>query len=419
MILLINPPFYRFQGLEQDYVPLSLLAVGSSIKANGTDVFIKNMEVFDGAHYEGYADRKDSFDRYIAGLNNDNHPAWTGLHELIDTLKPDVIGISVLNVKFHAALKIMEIAKMRGIPVIVGGTHPTIEPERYPDFVDIRPGEFESNGGRIANLDDLPFPAYDILLDKYSPNGYGHLMSSRGCPFGCKFCASQNIWKRKVTFKSPRRMVMEMKDVHTRFGTNCFTFWDETFTLNHNRLTEFCMRFMESGINATWRCDTRADSLTDDVVKMMKRSRCESISMGVEVGDDYTLGEIGKGETTETIAKAAGILNDNGMPWKAYSIIGFPSDTEELIFRSMEFIKNLRPSRITLNFFTPYKGTELYDTVDKLGMINGTYHRSLLAHHSPHNYFCPKIEKKRYNEIKGIVAADIDAYNQRALEVWK
>ena len=418
MILLIAPAYYRFQGLEQDYVPLSLLAVGSKVAASGEEVYLKNMEVFTGGQYEGYTSRREHFDDYQKALQDESHPAWIELNALLDEYRPDTIGISVLNVKYQSALRIIDIARRRGIKVIVGGTHPTIEPDKYPAGVEVWPGEYESENKRVQNLDDLPLPEYDILLDKYSPNGYGHLISSRGCPYRCKFCASKTIWKNKVTFKSPSRMVEEMKLVFEKFGTDVFTFWDETFTCNRARLIEFCLRFKESGIRAGWRCDTRADSISDEMIQMMKASGCVSVSMGVEVGDDATLREIGKDETCAIIQRAADILNSNGMQWKAYSIIGFPTDTEELIFRSMEFIKGLKPTRLTLNFFTPYKGTPLYDTCSDMGLITPEYNQSLFSHQSPHNYFCPKIDRKRYNEIKEIMGKDIDNYNSEALRTW-
>ena len=418
MILLINPAYYRFQGLEQDYVPLSLLSVGSKIAETGEEVYLKNMEVFTGGHYEGYTERRIHFDDYQKALHDESHPAWVELNALLDEYKPDTIGISVLNVKYQSALKIIDIAKRRGIDVIAGGTHPTIEPDKYPSWVKVWPGEYESSGGRVKDLDDLPFPEYNILLDRYSPNGYGHIMSSRGCPYRCKFCASKTIWGQKVTFKSPSRMVEEMDMINKKFGTDIFTFWDETFTCNRARLIEFCYRFKASGIRAGWRCDTRADSISSEMIQMMKAAGCVSVSMGVEVGDDQTLREIGKDETCAIIQRAADILNSNGMQWKAYSIIGFPTDTEEIISRSMEFIKGLKPNRITMNVFTPYKGTDLYDTCDKLRLINKTYSESLFSHQSPHNYFCPKIPKARFQEIRNSVALDIDNYNKEALRTW-
>jgi hypothetical protein len=199
MILLINPPFYRFLGLEQDYVPLSLLAVGSKMKSEGKEVLIKNMEV-GGSHYVGYSERSSNYDIYIESLNNSEHEVWQELRNTIEEYKPDTIGINVLNVKYKSALKIIDIAKEYGIPVIVGGNHPTMEPESYPKDIEVFCGEYESNGNRLKDLDDTPFPNFDLLLDKYSPNGYAHILSSRGCPFECHFCASKVMWGRKVTW---------------------------------------------------------------------------------------------------------------------------------------------------------------------------------------------------------------------------
>jgi len=134
--LLINPPFYRFIGLEQDYVPLSLLAVGSQMVQNGDEVFLKNMEV-GGDHYAGYAERSDHYDVYVNALNNKNHPVWEELRRLIEDVKPDKVGINVLNVKYKSALKIIDLVNGYGIPIMVGGNHPTNEPDLYPSTVEV------------------------------------------------------------------------------------------------------------------------------------------------------------------------------------------------------------------------------------------------------------------------------------------
>jgi len=414
--LLINPPFYFFLGLEQDYVPLSLLAVGSFMSANGHEVYVKNMEVGKNVHYAGYSERSEHYDMFLDAVQDKNHPVWQELHKTIEDIQPERIGINVLNVKYKSALEVVGIAKEHNIPVMVGGNHPTTEPETYPEEIDVFKGEFESNGGRIKNLDDLPMPNYNILLDKYSPNGYGHLLSSRGCPYMCAFCASHIMWHRRVTFKSVDRVLLEMKEIYDRFGTDYFTFWDETFTINKKRVLEFCDKY---DLPAKWRCDTRADSITDEMVRRMKEANCGQMSIGLESADNETLSVIGKNETTDDFKKAADILHKHNIQWKAYMIIGFPSDTEEKILRSIDFVKKLKPFRITLSYFTPYKGTELYDEVRALGLINDTYDMSLFSHQSPHNYFCPKIPRERYLSLREQISKEIDEYNKKALEIWK
>lgn len=414
-ILLLNPPFYRFIGLQQDYVPLSLLAVGSHLSQEGHAVKIKNLEVDSRLSYSGYKGRSDNFDKYELGLNTDNE-VWTELRKTIESEKPDSIGITVLSVKYKSALKIINIANEYHIDVFVGGPHLMIYPNDFGGVAVLK-GEFESRGGeRIKDLDTLPMPNYDMLLDDYSPNGYSHIVSSRGCPFLCKFCASNTMWDRKVTFKSASRIIREMKDIRDRFKSDSFTFWDETFTIKKNRLIEFCTNY---NIDATWNCDTRADVLDEEMLLAMKGANCQHLSLGVESGKQHILNEIGKGETLDDFKRAANLLNKHNIQWKAYCIIGFPQETEEDIFETIRFIKSLSPFRITLSFFTPYKGTELYDYCIENNIIDNSFDPSQFAHQSPHNYFCPKITKERYSEIKQTVSSEIDGYNNEAVKSWR
>jgi radical SAM superfamily enzyme YgiQ (UPF0313 family) len=414
-ILLINPPFYRFMGLEQDYVPLSLLAVGSEMDRRGDKVFIKNMEIGQDMYYKGYTDRGRNYNEYIDALDDISHPVWKEVDKTITDINPDVVGVNVLNVKYDSALKILDIARGHGKDLIVGGNHPTMEPDAYPDDVVVFMGEYESEGGRLKSLDDTAHPNYDILLDNYSPNGYAHILSSRGCPFKCRFCASKMMWDRKVTYKSIDRIIEEMNYVYKRFSPSYFTFWDEVFTLDKKRLYEFCGKY---NVPVKWRCDTRADSLTEGTVAMMKEAGCGQMSIGIECADDKILKYVGKNETTADFKRAAELLNRYEIQWKAYMIVGFPRDTEKTIRKSLEFVKSLQPFRITLSFFTPYKGTDLYREVRTLGLIDETYDQAMYSHQSPYNYFCPKIKRDRYEQLKTEITEEIDQYNKEALKIW-
>ena len=417
-VLLINPPFYRFMGLEQDYVPLSLLAVGSKMIEEGHDVSIKNMEVGSNLHYEGYAGRGNNYHQYLEALNNSNHHVWRELEQVIEEVDPSHIGVNVLNVKYKSATKVLNIGCSYGLGLIAGGNHVTSSKSGdYLSDVMLFKGEYESyHLPRIKDLDETPFPNFDLLMDKYSPDGYGHILSSRGCPYNCRFCASQLMWNRKVTYKSIDRILIEMAYIHLHFKPKWFTFWDEVFTLNKKRLTEFCNGY---DLPVQWRCDTRADVLTDEMVKMMKGAGCGQMSIGVECANDDMLKYIGKNETIDDFKRAAGILNKYEIQWKAYMIIGFPKDTEKTIRDSLDFVKSLQPFRITLSFFTPYEGTDLYQEVKALGLISDGYDEAMYSHQSPHNYFCPKITRKRYDIIKDEVTKEIDLYNKKALETWK
>lgn len=421
-ILLINPPFYRFMGLEQDYIPLSLMAVQTWIEHNDMnwEAYIKNCEVGSNLSYEGYTERKENYNKY---LEQENHPIWKELIQTIQEVRPSCLGITVLNAKLKSALYIIDnIAKQFDIPVIVGGPHPTMFPNIY-NKKDVTPivGEYESWGynmpkGRVFDLDSLPLYNYDRLLDSYSPNGYAHIVTSRGCPYACNFCASKTIWGRKVTYKSIKRIISEMRYIYDRFRPTLFTIWDDIFTMNESRIKEFCSLY---DIPVPWVCDTRADALTDEKVKMMVESGCKHISMGVESGVNRILKYINKGETTTDYIKAAHILNKYKVKWKAYVIIGFPQEDSEDMLQTLSFVKSLKPFRITLSYFTPYPGTELWTECLEKGLVSAEYDPTLYAHQSPNNYFTPRIKKEDFFLWRDIITKKIDEYNQEAIKEWR
>jgi len=416
-ILLINPPFYRFVGLEQDYVPLSLLSVGAWLEKDGHKVSILNLEVGSNLKYVGYSGRSNSYNNYLKQVEDTNHLIWNELRNTIVKEKPDTVGITILNVKSKSAKKIISILQSEypHIDIFVGGYHPTIEPEEYLGDVEVIRGEFESTV-RLENLDNLPYFNYDSLLNTYSKNGYAHIVTARGCPFKCKFCCSKLLWNRKVTYKSIDRLLKEMRLIEDTFHSDLFTIWDETFTISNKRLLDFCSRY---SLASKWSCDTRADVLNEEKIVMMKNAGCAHMGIGVECGSDKSLKIIGKNETIQTIRTTAELLYKHGVLWKAYCIIGFPHETEQDIIETIEFIKSLTPFRIVLSFFTPYKGTDLYEDCLKQNLITTDFDLAMYSHQSPYNYFCPNIEKEKWIQLRNSVSKSVDNYNKDSIKIWR
>jgi pyruvate-formate lyase-activating enzyme len=407
-ILLLNPPFFRFQGLEQNYPPLGLLSVGNKLQNLGYEVYIKNLEMGDNLSYKGYSERTNNYDLYLDALYEDDNIVWKELKQVIEEIKPNKIGISILNVKFKSAVKMIHIIHEMGIPIFVGGLHPTMFPEKYPEDVFVTKGEFLSN--IEGKLD------YSILMDQYSSEGYGHLITSMGCPFKCRFCASSVIWDKGVKFIEIEKIINTMTYLYDNFKPSHFTLWDETFLLDKHRIELFCKSYT---LPVKWRCDTRADSITDDLIKKIKDVGCEQISIGIESGNNDILKYIGKNETIEDYRKAADILNNNDIQWKAYIIIGFPEETEENIFETIEFVKSLKPFRITLSIFTPYPGTKLFKECLERGLIKEDDDLSIYSHQSKFNYFTPLIDQLEFFRIRNIITKDIDLYNEKAIKIWR
>ena len=416
-ILLINPPFSRFYELEQEYVPLSLLAVGSWLKYmdGSVKVTIKNFEIDRRrCAYKGYSERIFRYERYVDNVKSE---IWDEVEEYIKKEKPDQIGITVKNAMYASAIKIIKIALRYDIPVIVGGLHPTYFPSHYDKFdnVKVHRGYFEDLPSGKYCLDSLPLPDYDMLVDTYKyRDSYGHIITSRGCPFKCKFCSTRLIGGRSVCYKSADYIIKEMSYIKSLFNNNVFTIWDDVFTLNKKRLFDFCTKYT---IDAEWICESRANVLNEEMVKVMADSGCIEINVGVESAKNKILSYIGKGEKIEDYVQVAEIFKKYNMKWKAYVIIGFPEETIDDILETVSFVmEDLCPSKITLSIFTPYPGTELYEDCRKKGLIEDLSKDkemlSLYSHQSGFNYFTPEISREDWKIWRGIISKKIDLYNE-------
>ena len=149
-----------------------------------------------------------------------------------------------------------------------------------PDISKLGGISYCSNGKRvhqparrfIDDLDILPFPDREAMLgaDTYTPEDSGLLMGSRGCPYNCSYCATQ-IWTRKVRYRSLPNILEEIKHVRRRYKTRQFTFKDDSFTVNRKRVVEFCSALLDENVKINWDCNTRADLVDLEMLKMMKK----------------------------------------------------------------------------------------------------------------------------------------------------
>lgn len=395
-------------GLEQDYIPLSLLYVSSYYKKMGYNVYIKNLEIGDCLSYRGYEDRTKLFNTYLALVDKDDHPVWEELRRTIIEVDPSFVGITTMNAKLKSIQKIVSICRKLGKSVLLGGPGVTTSPSKYSPSPSIRKG--------ILPILDYPMDLYDHLLDTYGPNAYGHMITSIGCPFKCKFCSSNTIHGRKVKFIDLDSVIDKINYIYNRFRPDMFHFWDETFTLKKSRVLEFCRRFP---VKVGWRCDSRVDVLDKDIIKALKDAGCTQINVGIECGDDKLLKEIGKDITIDQIKRVTDMINDVGLSWNAYCIIGFPEETAEEMYKSLYFIQSLFPNRITLSSFTPYEGSELYERCRELDLIDNTFDPSLYSHQSSNNHFNIHTTKDEYDKIWIEISREVDKYNKNQDEYRK
>ena len=266
----------------------------------------------------------------------------------------------------------------------------------------------------IEDLDDLPWDGRESLmdLDKYDLAGLGAIMSARGCPFPCTYCASKRIWTRKARFRSPEHVVGEIRYAMEKYGVKQVQFCDDTFTVNKKRVTRICELLDELGGKVRWSCTTRADCMDASLAVRLHRSGCTDASIGVESGSPRILDRIRKSETREDIAKGCRYLQEAGIQFIAFIMIGFPTETEGEAWETLRFAESLGADSLCGSVVTPYPGTELYDWAAEEGRLPENENWSTFYHQST-GMGLWDIQPERGTEIIARWFEAVEKYNHR------
>lgn len=434
-VMLINPPFTNYGGLEGHggkAPPLNLGYLAAYVRQQRRyyDISILDAEVLGM-----------TFEKIEAHIKKE---------------KPDVIGITSSTPAFLSALRISRICKDvdANIKVILGGIHPSAFPiqtasEKSIDFVVVGEGELtfldlldaieKKNGYQdisgiayrddgiviqnrprqlIENLDTLPFPARDLMQNElYSPPPTKRvstfkatsLTSARGCPYNCNFCSAHVIWTRRYRFRNAENVVDEMEYCVSNFGIREFAITDELFALNRDKALTFCEEILNRGLNIAWVCMSRAGQVDEELLKMMKRAGCKEISFGLESGDEEMLSKIiHKKSTLDTARQTIGLVKKVGIRTHASYMIGNIGETERTIRKTIEFAKELNTDVAAFFIASPLPGTELYEQALKLGYIRKDANWS---------DFSPLSKNRPVMTLPGLSPEDLMKWHRRA--IWE
>ena len=217
----------------------------------------------------------------------------------------------------------------------------------------------------IDNLDILPFPARHLVdnsIYKRPDNGkvQAVVKVARGCPFHCFFCLATPVSGAKVRTRSPENIVAELKECVEKYNIKNFLFWSDIFNFNREWTLELCQKIIESGLKITWSSNTRADTMDDEMAKMMYKSGCRLVSIGVESGSQKMLDNIGKKITLDDIRNTVKILKKNKIKIYNYFVIGLPWETEETVEETIKFAIELNSNFISFYTATPLPGTKYF-----------------------------------------------------------
>jgi radical SAM superfamily enzyme YgiQ (UPF0313 family) len=193
-------------------------------------------------------------------------------------------------------------------------------------------------------------------------SGVATVFATRGCPYGCIYCGSHNIFGRRIRYRPVDDVVSEIAELKERYLVRGIYFCDDLFTLDRPWVVDFCdelQRRLPGAIR--WACQTRVDAVHLDILRTMREAGCVQIDFGVESGSEKILKILSRKTPKEKILTAFRTARSVGLRTCATFIIGSPEETREDLAASAELARALRADYTAFYFATPYPGTKLYD----------------------------------------------------------
>lgn len=229
-------------------------------------------------------------------------------------------------------------------------------------------GDVKFTGKRpfIEDLDRIPFPArhlVDNTIYRRPDNNkvQATIKVSRGCPFHCFFCLATPVSGAKVRRRSVENIVAEIRECVEKYNIKNFLFWSDIFNIDREWTIDLCNEIIKSGLKITWSANTRADTADLEMAKLMYKSGCRLVSIGVESGSQYMLEKMGKKITLDDVRRTVKIFKKAKIRIYNYFVIGLPWETEETIEDTIKFAIELNSDFISFYTATPLPGSRFYE----------------------------------------------------------
>lgn len=338
--------------------------------------------------------------------------------------KPDIFGVSCLSFYNDKDFKKLTGLVKESYPettIIGGGIYPTLLPEKFMRNKDIKyaimgEGEYrlpkllrylekEKNienldglvyrsddklvinpiKSYIKDLDSLPFPNYDCLefydyannFSKRSPTimprnfPYAQVITSRGCPFDCIFCSSTAINGKGIRFRSADKVLEEIDLLVEKYGVKEIVFMDDNFFIDKKRAKKVFNGLIKRNYDLEWKAaDGQIIALDDEMLELMKESKCYQLNISVETASEEQLRMMNKPVKTYSMTKQViDKTKSLGMSVLSPFIIGFPDETWEQIRNVGTYAEELDLDYVTFNIATILPGTKLYEIAKKRNLL--------------------------------------------------
>jgi anaerobic magnesium-protoporphyrin IX monomethyl ester cyclase len=387
-VVLIKTPYLHIFGPMRHsaprYFPLGLGYIAAALRQAGHEVVFLDPEI-QGLSDAALLQRVQQEAPKMVGIGCAT-PNFLVAHRLAEHLKRHLDVVTVLG-GIHASSVPREILAHHpefDVLVVGEGEETIVELtaiiDRYGlDPQHLRPvkgiayhhhGQVVLNSRRAmqADIDTLPFPARDLVgFEKYKSPAHlelgkrtANMITSRGCPARCTFCESWRTLGNKFRGHSPAYIVAEIEHLVHTYGVEHVVFNDDTFTWDMQRAREFCELLMDKHLGVTWFCFSRVDTVTRELLALMKRAGCVSVNFGVESGDEQMLNMMKKGATVAQARQALRWSRELGFKTLASFLFGMPGETRDSIERTINFAIELNPHIALFNVLVPFPGTEVY-----------------------------------------------------------
>ena len=218
------------------------------------------------------------------------------------------------------------------------------------------------SAGTIRDLDSLPLPAYDLYphIDRAE---IIPLEIGRGCPYACTFCSTNDFFRRRFRLKSAGLVVAQMNELRAAYGVGTFDLIHDMFTVNRDRVVEFCEEMLAADEDFSWSCSARTDRVDEELLELMAAAGCHGLFFGIESGSERLQGSIQKKLDLDSARQMIATANRHRLRTKVSLIMGFPDEQErDLRQTAAFFVDSLRYDDASpqLHILAPLADTPLH-----------------------------------------------------------
>jgi radical SAM superfamily enzyme YgiQ (UPF0313 family) len=386
-VLLVRPSPSSEQFGDESFMPLGIAYIAAALKKEGYEVRVKDLLI-----------ERESDEEFMKNTL---------------VFSPDVVGFTAVTPVVKSAFRLSRLIKksMPKTVTIIGGPHATAMPDECLDnsfdFVVSGEGErtitdlleniknpervnsilYKKDGrtvraperGYIENLDTLPFPARELFppLSKYkgqealgSLNPVGSIMTSRGCPYACKFCFKA-VFGNKFRMRSAENVLEEWMELVNVHKVREIAVVDDSFTTDVGRVHKICDGLIKAKVKARWSCPNgiRVDLGGFEMLKKMSDAGCRRVALGIESGSQRVLDSIGKKISLAQIEETVNNCRRANIKTMGFYMLGNLGETEETINETIDFAKKVRTDYAQFLMAIPYPGTALYEEIKKNGKL--------------------------------------------------